>query len=344
MHITDLDYDLPEELIAQRPAWRRDRARLMVLDRAAGTIEAARVRDLPSYLHSGDCLVLNDSRVMPARLRGRKTTGARVEVLLLREVEPRVWEAMVRPGRRFKPGAVIEFGWRGRARAEVLPEPDDGRIRRLRFDGATDVAALMTRSGETPLPPYIRRRSGWFDRRRYQTVFAEAAGSVAAPTAGLHFTRNLLTRIEIKGVWVARVTLHVGYGTFKPVVDEQIECHRVDPESYRINNEAAQFVEAARDVGGRVVAVGTTVCRTLETAATDDGAVRPGQGETDLYILPGYQFRVVNALLTNFHLPRTSLLALVMAFAGREFVLEAYHRAIRERFRFYSYGDAMLIL
>jgi len=343
MHITELDYDLPEELIAQRPARRRDRARLMVLDRAAGTIELARVCDLPNYLTRGDCLVLNDSRVVAARLRGRKTTGARVEVLLLREVVPRVWEAMLRPGRRFKAGTVILFGRGGRASAEVLPGPD-GRIRRLQFDDSADVAALMDRSGETPLPPYIRRRAGWRDRRRYQTVFADERGSVAAPTAGLHFTRRLLARIETAGISVARVTVHIGYGTFKPVVVEDVEQHTVDAERYRIGDEAADRIRAARKGGSRIVAVGTTVCRALETGATDDRTVNAAESETDLYILPGYQFRVTDGLLTNFHLPRTSLLALVMAFAGRQFVLEAYRRAVEEHLRFYSYGDAMLIL
>jgi len=343
MHITELDYDLPEELIAQRPARRRDRARVMVLDRTARTIELARVCDLPNYLTRGDCLVLNDSRVVPARLRGRKTTGARVEVLLLREVVPRVWEAMVRPGRRFKAGTVIRFGRGGETSAEALPGPD-GRVRRLQFDDSADVAALMDRSGETPLPPYIRRRSDRRDRRRYQTVFADERGSVAAPTAGLHFTRRLLARIETEGISVARVTVHIGYGTFKLVVVEDIEQHTVDAEQYRIGGDAADRIRAARNGGGRIVAVGTTVCRALETAARDDRTVSAAEGETDLYILPGHQFRVIDGLLTNFHLPRTSLLALVMAFAGREFVLEAYCRAVQEHFRFCSYGDAMLIL
>jgi len=343
MHLTQLDYDLPDKLIAQRPAWRRDRARLMVLDRTARTIELARVCDLPNYIEPGDCLVLNDSRVVPARLRGRKSTGAHVEVLLLREVEPHVWEAMARPGRRFKPGSIIRFGKRSRGRAEVLPGAE-GRICRLRFDESVDVTALMEKTGETPLPPYIRRRSGWRDRRRYQTVFADERGSVAAPTAGLHFTRKLLERIENGGVRVARVTVHVGYGTFKPVVVDNIEQHTVDSERYRIGRRAADTICATRNAGGRVVAVGTTVCRALETAATDSRTVRPAESETDLYILPGYKFRVIDVLLTNFHLPRTSLLALVMAFAGRDLVLEAYGRAVKDGFRFYSYGDAMLIL
>jgi len=343
MNITQLDYELPKRLIAQRPAWRRDRARLMVLDRASGTIELARVTDLPRYLDSGDCLILNNSRVVPALLRGRKTTGARVEVLLLREVEPRVWEAIVRPGRKFKPGSVMLFGKRGRVRAEVLAGLT-GRLRRLRFDDAADVAELMERSGEIPLPPYIHRRSGRRDRRRYQTIYADEQGSVAAPTAGLHFTRRLLTRIEAHGVRVAHVTVHVGYGTFKPVVTDEIEEHTIDGERYRIIPATAEQIRSTRADGGRVIAVGTTAFRALETAADAGRTVRPTEGETDLYVLPGYTFRVVDVLLTNFHLPRTSLLALVMAFAGREVILEAYQRAVQERFRFYSYGDAMLIL
>jgi S-adenosylmethionine:tRNA ribosyltransferase-isomerase len=343
MHINDLDYHLPEELIAQRPAWRRDRARLMVLDRARGSIEMKRVSDLPDLLKPDDCVVVNDSKVMPARLRGRKSTGARVEALLLREVEPYVWEAMVRPGRRFKPGTVINFGRGGSVHAEVVDGPD-GKTRHLRFEHESDVHSLMDRIGEPPLPPYIKRKPGGRDRRRYQTVYANERGSIAAPTAGLHFTKRLLHRLDEHGVRVARVTLHVGFGTFKPVTVEDIEDHEVDPERYRIGPAAADKIRAAQAANGRIVAVGTTVCRTLETAVCDDGSVHTADGDTRLYIRPGHQFRVVNGLLTNFHLPRTSLLALVMAFAGRDFVLEAYNQAVQEKFRFYSYGDAMLIL
>ncbi|MCD6288251.1 MAG: tRNA preQ1(34) S-adenosylmethionine ribosyltransferase-isomerase QueA [Candidatus Hydrogenedentes bacterium] len=343
MHISELDYHLPEELIAQKPAWRRDRARLMTLDRARGTISVGQIRDLPNILERNDCVVVNDSRVMPARLRGRKTTGAHVEALLLREIEPHVWEAMVRPGRRFKPGTVIQFGRGGTVRAKVIDGPD-GKTRYLKFEHESDIHALMDRIGEPPLPPYIKRKPGSRDRRRYQTVFANERGSIAAPTAGLHFTHSLLRNLEQKGVRIARVTLHVGFGTFKPVTVEQIEDHEVDAEHYRIGPTAADRIRATRTDAGRIVAVGTTVCRTLETAACPDGSVPTADGETRLYIRPGYTFRAVDALLTNFHLPKTSLLALVMAFAGKDFVIEAYERAVKEKFRFYSYGDAMLIL
>lgn len=343
MHIDDLDYYLPEKLIAQRPAWRRDRARLMVLDRARNTIKLARISDLPGLLEPDDCIVVNDSKVMPARLRGHKSTGARVEALLLREVEPQIWEAMVRPGRRFKPGAVICFGKGDTVRAEVVNGPD-GKTRYLRFGNDSDVHSLMDRLGEPPLPPYIRRKPGGRDRRRYQTVYAGERGSVAAPTAGLHFTNRLLRRLDENGIRVARVTLHVGFGTFKPITVENIEDHTVDTELYTIGPAAADEIRAAQIADGHIIAVGTTVCRTLETAVCQDGSIPTADGETSLYIQPGHQFKSVNGLLTNFHLPKTSLLALVMAFAGKESTLEAYNQAVKEKFRFYSYGDAMLIL
>ncbi|HWM91013.1 MAG TPA: tRNA preQ1(34) S-adenosylmethionine ribosyltransferase-isomerase QueA [Thermoanaerobaculia bacterium] len=326
----DFDYELPEERIAQEPAPRGE-SRLLVLD-AEGPGRHRRVRDLPGLLRPGDLLVLNDTKVIPARLFGRRGEG-RMEVLLVEKLGDREWEALVRPGRRARPGTVILFDG---LTAEVVDKREDQyRQYRLRF--SEPVEPHLDRLGHIPLPPYIRRPDSAADRERYQTVFARTPGAIAAPTAGLHFSEDLLERIAAAGIGIARVTLHVGIGTFKPVSAERVEDHRMDRERYEIGEETAEAIRRTRESGGRIVAVGTTVVRTLESS---EGAA--GSGSTDLFITPGYRFRVVDILLTNFHLPRSTLLMLVSAFAGRERVLAAYEEAIREGYRFYSYGDAML--
>jgi S-adenosylmethionine:tRNA ribosyltransferase-isomerase len=336
----DFDYELPAASIAQEAAPRGE-SRLLVLDREGpleGSNRHARVGDLPRLLRPGDLLVLNDTRVIPARLFGRRagSTG-KIELLLIERCNDREWDALVKPGRRAKPGTVIEL--ESGLSAEVIDKREDGR-HRLRF--SESIEPHLDRLGHVPLPPYIHRPDTSEDRERYQTVYARTPGAVAAPTAGLHFTERLLREIEAAGIEITRVTLHVGIGTFKPVTAERIEDHRMERERYEISAEAAEAIRRARE-RGRVVAVGTTVVRTLESAAlAGDGTVLPGTGSTELFITPGFRFQVVDALLTNFHLPRSTLLMLVSAFAGRERVLAAYEEAIREGYRFYSYGDAML--
>jgi S-adenosylmethionine:tRNA ribosyltransferase-isomerase len=340
----DFDYDLPGRLIARRPADRRDASRLLVLDRETGGISHRRFPDLVAYLAPGDALVLNDTRVFPARLVGRKPTGAAAEILLLRPLatDPsgRSWEALVKPGGKLKPGREVEVGDGLRVRIEDST-PWGGRI--VRLEGEGDPLGLVERHGRVPLPPYIGREDDDEDRVRYQTVYAQRVGSVAAPTAGLHFTPELLARIEAKGVAVARVTLHVGVGTFRPVEAERPSEHALHAEWWELRPGEAERLNRARAAGGRVWAVGTTSARTLETAADADGRFAPGVGWTDLFIHPPYRFRGVDGLLTNFHLPRSSLLMLVAALAGTGRVLAAYRHAVREEYRFYSYGDAMLI-
>lgn len=345
MLLRDFDYSLPDDRIAQEPAPRGE-SRLLVLD-AEGGGRHRRVSDLPDLLHPGDLLVVNDTRVIPARLFGRRVTeeggeGGRVEILLVERVEGGLhrdceWEALAKPGRKARPGTRLRF--EGGLSAEVLTKLGDGR-HRVRF--SEPVEPWLDRLGHVPLPPYIKRPDRPEDRDRYQTVFADRPGAVAAPTAGLHLTPELLRRLEARGVPTARVTLHVGIGTFKPVTAELVHEHVMDEERYEVPEGTAAAVREVRRRGGRVVAVGTTVVRTLETAARDDGAVEAGAGRTGLFIYPGFRFRAVDALLTNFHLPRSSLLMLVAAFAGRERVLAAYREAIEEGYRFYSYGDAML--
>jgi S-adenosylmethionine:tRNA ribosyltransferase-isomerase len=340
MNTSELDYDLPQDRIAQEPCERRDASRLLVLDRAAHTITPDVFSNLPAYLRPGDCVVLNDTRVIRARLFGRKATGARVEIFLLHEDAPGVWTALVRPSARVKPGTPIVLAGDIRAIVdEILPE---GR-RRVRFD-RPDVLALLEQLGEIPLPPYIHRDGPRdSDLRRYQTVYAAHPGAVAAPTAGLHFTPELFAALEAKGIRRAALTLHVGYGTFKPITADTLEEHRVASEEFEMSQAAADALNETRREGGRIVAVGTTATRVLETQCRD-GVFHPGCGLTDTYIYPPYAFRAVDVLQTNFHLPKSSLLALVCAFAGTEFTLEAYRYAVQERFRFYSYGDTMLIL
>lgn len=341
MRTQEFDYYLPPELIAQQPVEPRDAARLMVLDRQTGEITETVFREIISFLEPRDLLVLNDTRVRPARLIGRKQdTGGVAEVLLL---EPRgndYWEALVKPGRRLKPGTVIEFGAQGELAAEIIDyTPSKGRIIRFVYTG--DFDRLLHTLGEVPLPPYIHEELA--DKERYQTVYSRQEGSAAAPTAGLHFTRELLAELGQHGIKMATVTLHVGLGTFRPVETEHVEEHRMHAEFYSVSPEAAALINQAKAEGGRVIAVGTTSTRVLESVATTDGEVSPGSGWTDIFIYPGYTFKVVDALITNFHLPRSSLLMLVSAFAGRERILTAYNEAVRRRFRFFSFGDAMFI-
>ncbi|MBW7863526.1 MAG: tRNA preQ1(34) S-adenosylmethionine ribosyltransferase-isomerase QueA [Candidatus Hydrogenedens sp.] len=340
MKTSELDYTLPAELIAQHPCPNRDGSRMLVVDRATGQITEDVYRNVASHLRPGDCMVLNDTRVIRARLHGRKATGGMVEVFLLREEAPGQWVALVRPSAKVKPGTAVHFAGDITATAgEVLPE---GR-RRVRFN-RPDVLAALESVGEIPLPPYIHRDSPESaDLTRYQTVYADHPGAVAAPTAGLHFTEEVFASLDARRVTRTRLTLHVGYGTFKPVSAETLEEHRVDPEEFEFPEETAARLNTVRAAGNRVVAVGTTVTRVLETRHDGDKYV-PGCGLTNAYIYPPYTFKGVDALQTNFHLPKSSLLALVCAFAGRELVMAAYHHAVREKFRFYSYGDVMLIL
>jgi S-adenosylmethionine:tRNA ribosyltransferase-isomerase len=339
MKTSDLDYDLPSELVAQYPSEQRDASRLLVLDRADGAIHEDLFQNVACYLRQGDCVVLNETRVIRARLLGRKTTGGRVEVFLLRKEAPAVWEALIRPSAKVKPGAVIHLAGGLTATAgEILP----GGRRRIRFD-RPEVLAYLEEIGEVPLPPYIHRKHpDASDLTRYQTIYARTEGAVAAPTAGLHFTEDVFRSLDQKGVRSARLVLHVGYGTFRPIQTEKVEQHRLEPEEFDFPEDAAQVLNETRDAGGRVVAIGTTVTRVLETQYSG-GRFRQGHGRTDRFIYPPYVFLGVDVLQTNFHLPRSSLLALVYAFAGAELVQKAYAYAIRQRFRFYSYGDVVLI-
>ncbi|HET7291605.1 MAG TPA: tRNA preQ1(34) S-adenosylmethionine ribosyltransferase-isomerase QueA [Vicinamibacteria bacterium] len=343
MKVADFDYALPPGRIAQEPLADRDASRLLVLDRSKGALRHEYFRDLPELLRSGDLLVVNRSRVFPARLLGRRPkSGGRVEVFLLRPVgEADEWEALLHPGRRLRSGDAVRVGPDLTVTVLSAAYGHDAR-RRVRVE-APDVWGAIDRLGHTPLPPYVSRPDRPEDRERYQTVYARERGSVAAPTAGLHFTPALLERLAARGVERTEIVLHVGPGTFRPVKAENVEEHRVDPEPFVIPEATAERIAAARDRGSRVVCVGTTTVRALETRARDDGGVEPGAGETDCVIVPGFRFRVTDALVTNFHLPRSSLLLLVAAFSGRERVLSAYAEAVRLGYRFYSYGDAMLI-
>ena len=351
MRIGELDFDLPEDLVAQVPAERRDGARLLLLRRGAGGAAHRAVADLPGLLRAGDLLVVNDAAVFPARLDLRRATGGRFDALLLEPLpgEPLRWEALVNAHNKLRAGERLAVE-RGEGAAVVLEERRAGTWT-VRFEGTADVRGLAARGGGVPLPPYIRRERGedprdGLDRERYQTVFAREPVAAAAPTAGLHFTAELLSACEARGVRRTAVTLAVGPGTFRPVKAERVEDHPMHPERWWIPPEAAAAVRETKEAGGRVVAVGTTAVRTLEAAAaaSDDGLPRPGTGSTDLFILPGHRFRCVDVLLTNFHLPRSTLLALVMAFGGVEEVRRAYAEAVRARYRFFSYGDAMLVV
>ncbi|MGI6284502.1 tRNA preQ1(34) S-adenosylmethionine ribosyltransferase-isomerase QueA [Neomoorella humiferrea] len=342
MRLEDFDYYLPAELIAQTPVEPRDASRLLVLHREKDMLEHRHFYDLPDYLHEGDVLVLNETRVLPARLWGRRAgTGARIEVLLLTRRTGDIWETLVRPARRVPVGTEIIFG-RGELKGRVISVGKEGE-RLLEFayeEGPFE--ALLERLGEMPLPPYIKEKPE--NPGRYQTVYARVDGSAAAPTAGLHFTPRLMERLQEKGIKLAYLLLHVGLGTFRPVKVENIEEHRMHAEYYEVTPETAAAINEARCRGGRVVAVGTTVVRTLETVATPEGLIRPGKGWTDIFIYPGYTFKAVDCLITNFHLPKSTLIMLVSAFAGREKILAAYKEAVAAGYRFFSFGDAMLIL
>jgi len=348
MRLSDFDFHLPEHLIAQEPPAERGSSRLLVVDRRTGRWSDARIADLPSHLASGDLLVVNNSRVIPARLLGHRVpSGGRVECLLLRRLDDRRWDVLLHPGQKMKPGTRARFGEPPHVlELEVLSQHTFGRRTvTLTAPGGVPVDAVIDAIGHMPLPPYIKRPDTPTDRDRYQTIYATRRGSVAAPTAGLHLTADLLGRLERAGIGRTEITLHVGYGTFKPIRDEDISRHVIDPEPFEIDAVAAARINATRVAGGRIVAVGTTTTRTLEAVATEHGGrIEAAAGEAALFIRPGHRFRVVDALLTNFHLPKSSLLVLVCAFAGRELVLEAYQHAIREGYRFYSYGDAMLII
>jgi S-adenosylmethionine:tRNA ribosyltransferase-isomerase len=352
MDVRDFDFDLPPELIAQEPAADRSGSRLLVVDRATGALTHARVGALPGFLRAGDLLVVNDTRVFPARLLGRREpSGGAVECLLVRPVTGTVpgtatWEALVHPGQKLKPGARVVFEGIHTLHGEILERRFFGRrlVRLWTVDGAS-VDAAIDAIGHMPLPPYIKRDDRPDDRDRYQTVFARTRGSIAAPTAGLHFTPALVAALAARGVDTTAITLHVGYGTFQPVRVDRVEDHRVEAERYEIGDAAAAAISAATAEGRRIIAVGTTTTRTLEAVPrAHDGAIVAGSGETDLFIYPGFRFRVVGGLMTNFHLPQSSLLMLVSAFAGRELVRTAYEAAIAEHYRFYSYGDSMLLL
>jgi S-adenosylmethionine:tRNA ribosyltransferase-isomerase len=347
MNVRDFDFHLPSELIAQEPPADRSGSRMLSLNRATGVITHTTTGALPEFLESGDVLVINNTRVFPARLIGRRVpSGGAVECLLIGHVETDRWEALVHPGQKLRPGAHVVFEGTHTLHGEILEQRFHGRrLIRLWTDDGLPVDEVVDAIGHVPLPPYIKRGDHEADRERYQTMFARARGSVAAPTAGLHFSPALVAACAARGVEIAEITLHVGYGTFQPVRVDQVEDHRLEPERYEIGRTAARTIDDALRERRRVVAVGTTTTRTLEAVAREhDGRVVAATGWADVFIYPGFAFRVISGLLTNFHLPRSSLLMLVSAFAGRERVLDAYRRAVAERYRFYSYGDAMLIL
>ena len=340
MKTRDFYYDLPQELIAQTPLPQRDSSRLLVLDRDSGALFHRHFTDLPEYLEPGDTLVLNDSRVIPARLLGhRDPTGGAAELLLLKEEGENKWECLARPGRKLKPGSLVSFG-DGALMAEILEDRQEGRkLVRFRYEGI--FLEVLERLGKMPLPPYIKEELS--DGERYQTVYSKVTGSAAAPTAGLHFTEELLDTIQQKGVNLAYVTLHVGLGTFRPVSAEEVTDHKMHSEFCMLSRETAELLNQTRQNGKRIICVGTTSCRTLESLAEPDGSFAEKSGWTDIFIYPGYRFRAMDALVTNFHLPESTLLMLVSAFAGREHILHAYEEAVTRRYRFFSFGDAMYI-
>ena len=341
MKVTDFTFDLPEELIAQDPLEDRASSRLLALDKVTGERSHRSFRDMKEYLRPGDCLVINDTKVIPARLIGEKEgTGAKIEVLLLKRKENDMWETLVKPGKKARPGARIEFG-NGELVAEVVDVLEEGnRLIKFEYEGIFE--EVLDRLGQMPLPPYITHQLQ--DKNRYQTVYAKHEGSAAAPTAGLHFTTELLKEIEEMGVKIAHVTLHVGLGTFRPVKVENVLEHHMHSEFYCIEEEAANIINETKANGGRVISVGTTSTRTLESAADEDGHLAAKSGWTEIFIYPGYKFKVIDGLITNFHLPESTLLMLVSALAGREHVLAAYEEAVKERYRFFSFGDAMIII
>jgi S-adenosylmethionine:tRNA ribosyltransferase-isomerase len=345
MLISEFDYELPEELIAQEPLAERSASRMLVVNRAAGSWRDEQFKNFPAFLQKGDVLVLNNTKVFPARLIGnRENFTGKIEIFLVREIEKNVWEALARPARRMKAGTNLVFG-EGKLQAKVLDKTADGRII-VEFQSERDFYEILEAVGQTPLPPYINReeKPDQTDRERYQTVFARERGAIAAPTAGLHFTPEILAEIRSGGVETAEITLHVGYGTFEPVRVENLSEHRVAPETSIISEETAEIVNHARAENRRIVAIGTTTTRALESAADENGKISAGWRAANLTITPGYKFRAVNALLTNFHLPQSSLLVLVSTFAGHDLTMSAYKHAVAEKYRFYSYGDCMLII
>ena len=341
MKTSDFFYDLPEELIAQDPLEDRTASRLLVLDRKTGVVKHKIFSDVIDYLNKGDCLVINNTRVIPARLIGEKEcTGGKVEVLLLKRRANDVWETLVKPGKKLKPGAKITFG-DGRLRAEVLEVVEEGnRLVKFHYEGIFE--EILDSLGEMPLPQYITHKLE--DKEMYQTVYAKFDGSAAAPTAGLHFTKELLNKIEEKGIKIASITLHVGLGTFRPVKVDDVNNHHMHTEWYEVNAEAAEIINETKRNGGRVICVGTTSCRTIESVADENGYMKAKTGETDIFIYPGYKFKVMDGLITNFHLPESTLVMLVSAFAGKENVLSAYETAVKEKYRFFSFGDAMILI
>ena len=340
LRTSDYFFDLPKELIAQDPLEDRSSSRLLVLDHKTGETEHHVFTDILDFLQPGDCLVLNNTKVIPARLLGvKEDTGAAVEVFLLKRHENDVWETLVKPGKKLRPGARVSFG-DGRLKGEILEVVEEGnRLVKFFYDGIWE--EVLDSLGEMPLPPYITHKLQ--DKNRYQTVYAKYEGSAAAPTAGLHFTRDLLEQIEEKGVKIAYVTLHVGLGTFRPVKVDDVTSHHMHSEYYEVTEETARIVNETKANGGRIICVGTTSCRTVESASTEDGVLRAGCGNTEIFIYPGYKFKILDALITNFHLPESTLVMLVSALAGKEQVLGAYEEAIKEQYRFFSFGDAMFV-
>lgn len=341
MNVSEFNFNLPQELIAQEPLEERSSSRLLVLDKNTGAIEHKNFRDLLSYLKKGDCLVINDTKVIPARLYGiKEQTEAKVEVLLLKRNSGDIWETLVRPGKKAKPGTILSFG-DGLLKGTVIDVVEDGnRLIQFSYEGIFE--QILDKLGQMPLPPYITHKLK--DKNRYQTVYAKHDGSAAAPTAGLHFTKELLEQISAVGVIIAHVTLHVGLGTFRPVKVENILEHHMHSEFYMVEETEAQKINDTKKAGGRIICVGTTSCRTVESATGNDGILKAGSGWTDIFIYPGYQFKILDGLVTNFHLPESTLVMLVSALAGREQVLNAYEEAIKQQYRFFSFGDAMLIL
>lgn len=342
MQLSNFDYELPEDLIAQEPSAKREGSRMLVVNRSSASFSDKVFAGFPDRLYPGDVLVLNNTRVFPARLFGTSETGARVEIFLVSRTANSSWEALARPARRLKEGKLIEFG--SGLTGRITKNQADGRVT-INFDFVGDFDEILSRVGRTPLPPYIKREAGGIDadRERYQTVYAKSSGAIAAPTAGLHFTEEILSRIKAKGIEVAEITLHVGYGTFEPVRADDLSRHSVLPERYEITGPVANMLNATRTEDRRIVAVGTTTTRALEAALNKHSEFVPGPGLADLTITPGFQFKAVSALLTNFHLPQSSLLILVSTFGGHELIMKAYRHAVAERYRFYSYGDCMLI-
>ena len=346
MQVSEINYELPQELIAQVPIKNRDESRLMVLDRSTHTIEDKIFKDIIDYLEPGDCLVRNNTKVIPARIYGKKETGANVEFLLLNNIEGDIWECIVRPGNKLHIGTKVLFGQSNKVnekpilQAEILDiMPGGTRKVKFTYDGIFN--EILDKIGLMPLPPYIHEELK--DKDRYQTVYAKYEGSAAAPTAGLHFTPELLKKIEEKGIEIANVTLHVGIGTFRPVKEEKVEDHEMHSEHFYIKQEDVDKINRAKENGKRVIAVGTTSCRVLETIADDNGRVKVTEGDTQIFIYPGYKFKCLDGLITNFHLPQSTLLMLVSALAGKDFILEAYNKAVKEKYRFFSFGDAMFI-